>query len=223
MFAPRLEILPPGQQWLWPRLSVFSDEGMVLYGGTAIALRLGHRISEDFDFFSERVLDKAAVRKALHGLDYEVLQDVENTYTLLIAASTPDGWVKLSCFGGLGFGRFGEPEIAAGSAVVVASPDDLLATKLAAVMVRIQSKDYRDIAALLRAGVSLARGLAIAAGMYGAQFAAAQCLKTLTYFHGGDLAELAANDRNTLCAAAAAVGDLPGATRVSSILGIEKG
>jgi hypothetical protein len=26
----------------------------VLYGGTALALRLGHRASEDFDFFSKQ-------------------------------------------------------------------------------------------------------------------------------------------------------------------------
>jgi hypothetical protein len=31
--------------------------GFVLYGGAAIALRLGHRQSVDFDFFSSRPLN----------------------------------------------------------------------------------------------------------------------------------------------------------------------
>lgn len=31
--------------------------GFALYGGTAIALRLGHRTSVDFDFFNDRPLD----------------------------------------------------------------------------------------------------------------------------------------------------------------------
>lgn len=220
MFKPHLHILPPGQRWLWPRLDVFPAAGFVLYGGTAIALRLGHRVSEDFDFFSDRPLDKRWIRGVLSDLKYEVLQDVENTYTMLIAAPSPDTWIKLSCFGGLGCGRFGEPQVATGSAVAVASPDDLLATKLAALVMRVQSKDYRDIAALIRAGTSLARGLSIAAAMHGTPFSIAQCVKTLTYFEGGDLEELPAEDRGVLCAASAAVGDLPPATRLSAALGV---
>ena len=35
---------------LWPDLAEV-PHSFVLYGGTALALRLGHRISEDFDFF----------------------------------------------------------------------------------------------------------------------------------------------------------------------------
>ncbi|WP_373321508.1 nucleotidyl transferase AbiEii/AbiGii toxin family protein [Rivihabitans pingtungensis] len=39
-------------------LAQASKLGFVLYGGTAIALRLGHRESVDFDFFSDRPLDR---------------------------------------------------------------------------------------------------------------------------------------------------------------------
>jgi len=56
MFAPRLNILPPAQRSLWPHL-VQVPGHFVLYGGTAIALRLGHRQSIDFDFFSDVDLD----------------------------------------------------------------------------------------------------------------------------------------------------------------------
>lgn len=51
--TPRLDILPPPQRRLWPDLRAAPGLGYVLYGGTAIALRLGHRASIDFDFFDE--------------------------------------------------------------------------------------------------------------------------------------------------------------------------
>lgn len=48
---PRLEILPESQRNLWPQLGLIPEK-FVLYGGTAIALRFGHRESIDFAFFS---------------------------------------------------------------------------------------------------------------------------------------------------------------------------
>ncbi len=45
------EILPAPQKRLWERLGD-TPEGFVLYGGTALALRLEHRESVDFDLFS---------------------------------------------------------------------------------------------------------------------------------------------------------------------------
>jgi len=48
IFKPRLEILPQAQRRLWPELNNAPDLGFSLYGGTAIALRLGHRDSIDY-------------------------------------------------------------------------------------------------------------------------------------------------------------------------------
>lgn len=50
-FEPRLDILPKSQRSLWPELDAVPSD-FVLYGGTGLALQLGHRVSEDFDFFS---------------------------------------------------------------------------------------------------------------------------------------------------------------------------
>ena len=50
-FTPRLDILPPPQRRLWDELAAIPPE-FVLYGGTAIALHLGHRQSVDFDFLA---------------------------------------------------------------------------------------------------------------------------------------------------------------------------
>jgi hypothetical protein len=46
VFSPRLDILPDAQRRLWPELAQ-TPEDFTLYGGTAIALRLGHRQSAD--------------------------------------------------------------------------------------------------------------------------------------------------------------------------------
>ena len=56
-FEPHMEILPKAQRALWGLLAPCVDLGFVLYGGTAIALQLGHRSSVDFDFFSHFPLD----------------------------------------------------------------------------------------------------------------------------------------------------------------------
>ena len=76
VFKPRLDILPPAQLRLWPELRPATGLGFVLYGGTAIALRLGHRISVDFDFFSDQPLDRDALHAAFPFLAQStVLQD----------------------------------------------------------------------------------------------------------------------------------------------------
>jgi len=60
-----MEIMPVAQRQLWLELRPAAQFGFVLYGGTAIALRLGHRTSVDFDFFSENPLNREAIRDAL--------------------------------------------------------------------------------------------------------------------------------------------------------------
>ncbi|MFM1798501.1 MAG: hypothetical protein RLZZ117_779 [Cyanobacteriota bacterium] len=65
---PRLDVLPERQQRLWPSLAGLARAGFVLYGGTAIAFRYGHRVSVDFDFFSDRPLDRQSLSRALPWL-----------------------------------------------------------------------------------------------------------------------------------------------------------
>ena len=77
-----MDILPPSQRQLWPQLQGSVGLGFTLYGGTAIALRLGHRTSVDFDFFSPRPLDRVAMRNAFPFLAKStVLQDQANALT----------------------------------------------------------------------------------------------------------------------------------------------
>jgi len=184
--------------------------GLALYGGTAIALRLGHRQSVDFDFFTERPLDKGALADALpFTAQATVLQDRPNTWTLLVPAGPAGEVVKVSFFGTIGFGRYGEPDWTDDEVLRVASLDDLMATKTKVILQRVEAKDYMDIAAMLRAGVSLESGLAIARQMFGTNFQPSESLKAMTWFEGGDLHLVGEADRSVLVRAASAVGKLP--------------
>jgi len=221
-FTPCLDSLPPAQKRLWPELRNAPVLGFTLYGGTAIALRLGHRTSVDFDFFSEKPLDRNAIKAAFPLMAHATtLQEQDNTWVVLV----PDGdsqreFVKVSFFGSITFGRVGEPDLTEDGVLLVASFDDLMATKLKVVLQRAEAKDYRDVCAMLKAGVSLSRGLASARQLYGPAFQPSESLKALVYFNDGDLKTLAADEKTTLVNAVAAVRELPDmALRSTSLIG----
>ena len=167
-----------------PNCVPLSNSVLDLYGGTAIALRLGHRSSVDFDFFTDQPLNRIAIHTAFPFLDRSlVLQDQPDTFTVVApCGDSRDHPVKISFFGALGFGRVGEPEWTHDRVLQVASPDDLMATKLKVLLQRVEAKDYQDIAALIKAGVSLGRGLAAARTMYGHNFQArVKAFKAIAY------------------------------------------
>jgi hypothetical protein len=165
VFPPHLAILPPEQQGVWPHLAPLQALGFVLYGGTAIALRLGHRLSIDFDFFNDQPLNQKLLLQYLPLLTAaQTIQDGPNTWTVqVVSPNTPPGsggrFVKISFFGGIDVGRLGEPETTSDGVLAVASPEDLLAHKLKVMLQRIEAKDYRDVAAFLRSGIPLELGL----------------------------------------------------------------
>jgi hypothetical protein len=214
-FSPHFEILPETQLRLWPKLRAAADLGFALYGGTAVALRLGHRTSVDFDFFTDRTLDRTELTYKFPFLQHsQVLQDGRDTFTALASLDEPnhspgDRSVKLSFFGSISFGRVADPQWTSDGVAQVASFDDLLATKVKVLLQRVESKDYVDVAALLRAGVSLDRGLAAARVMFAPTFQPSECLKALVYFDGGDLDTLTSSTRELLIEAASSVRDLP--------------
>lgn len=178
-------VLPPSQLALWDGALCTLPPGWVLYGGTAIALHLGHRQSVDFDFFSAEPLNRAALRRACPLLvEAKTLQDEPDTLTVVVENSGDP--VKLSFFGGIDFGRVGDPVRTPGH-VLVASTIDLLGTKLATVTQRIEARDYVDIAALLQSGLSINEGVAAMLGLYGTQASGLQSVKTLTWYRDGGL------------------------------------
>lgn len=201
-FVPKLEILPAPQRALWPELKQVPGQ-FVLYGGTALALRLGHRQSVDFDFFSsarvdgERLLDTLPL---LRGC--QVRQAAENTLTVLVKRE--GGEVFLTFIGGLPWQRVGQPDQTEDGILRAASLLDLAATKMRVIWARNEAKDFLDIYALLKNGMTLNDALGAAIAVYGEQFEPMVSLKSLTHFVGGDLASLSEEVKNTLRKAAAA-------------------
>lgn len=215
-FRPHMEILPLAQQRLWPELRQASALGFTLYGGTAVALRLGHRSSVDFDFFSGTPLDRSAIKAAFPFVARSTtLQDQDDAWVLL-AGNTAQEYVKVSFFSKAKLGRVGEPDSTEDGVLEVASFDDLMATKLKVILQRAEAKDYRNIAAMLRAGISVPRGLAAASTLFGPNFQPSESLKALVHFNDGDLDTLTNAEKNTLIDTVKAVrGDLPEMPRLS--------
>ncbi len=148
---PKFDVLLVAQQQIWNDLSAAPRLGFVLYGGTAIALHLGHRRSIDFDFFRSEPLDNHQVHAEFAFVrEAAVLQDTPDT--LVVLAEMPAGLVKISFFGSMGFGRVNDPLLTRDGVLLVASLDDLMATMLKATLDRAEAKDYRDIAELISAG-----------------------------------------------------------------------
>jgi Nucleotidyl transferase AbiEii toxin, Type IV TA system len=205
-FRPRIESLPKAQQEIWPQLAAAARLSFVLYGGTAVALLLGHRVSVDFDFFSSSLLDKKKIEASFafvrHG---KIIQEDENT--LVVVAEMPSGPVKVSFFGGIAIGRLNAPLQTEDSVLLVASPEDLLATKLKAILDRAEAKDYRDISAMIESGTSLERSLAAFSKMYGRD--PALPLRAIGFFKDGDLPSLPQRDQEVLKAARDRVSEIP--------------
>ena len=196
VFVPRLDILPPAQQRLWPELAGTPDH-FVLYGGTAIALRLGHRQSVDFDFFSPRSFQPHSL---LENLPYlrgaEIRKSSADTLTVTVDRNGP---IQLFFFGGLDLGQVAAAEIADGPGILAASLLDLAGTKAAVVTQRAEVRHYLDIHALLTmAGISLPAMLAAGKAIYGSAFNPLVGLKAISYHGDPGLAALPQDVRRAL-------------------------
>jgi len=220
VFDPLLSNLPRAQQAVWPSLHCAQELGFVLYGGTAVALQLGHRVSVDFDFFSDRPFAPEALRKALPVLkNAQTLDASADTLTVSLVPTGEEDPVKLSFFGGIGFGRVGTPLQSRDGVLWVASLLDLMATKLKVLHDRISAKDYIDLAAMIEHGVPLTQAMAAARTLYGPAFETAVTLRAMTWFTGGDMDLLSTHQRHVLVHAAAGFqGPLPVVERLDDRL-----
>jgi hypothetical protein len=202
-FTPRLDILPAPQRRLWNDLAEIPHE-FVLYGGTAVALHLGHRESVDFDFFGNRPLDPAKLTLAIPLLaSATVTQREPNTLSCTVDRG---GVIKLSFFGLPGVPRLQPPLVAPDNGLQIASLLDLAGMKASVVQMRAEAKDYIDIDAILTDGrIDLPMALAAAKAIYGTSFNPQITLKSLTYFDDGNVKKLPQDARDRLVRAVRAV------------------
>ncbi len=187
-FEPKLGMLPPPQRQLWDGLKAVPQE-FVLYGGTALALQLGHRTSVDFDFFGNHAFDPLRLAAALPFLSgATITQQEPSTLSAVVERGGP---VHVSFFGVPGVQRLRGPLVSPDNGVRVASLLDLAGTKAAVVQQRAEAKDYLDIEAILRDGrIDLLMALAAARAIYGPTFNPQITLKALSFFGDGNLSRL---------------------------------
>ena len=149
--------------------------GWVLAGGTGLALQLGHRISEDFDFFRTSGMDTAALFERLSDTGRcEALQYGERTLSVLLKG------VQMSFF------QIDFPflfETAPYRFFGVADRRDIALMKLLALNNRGSRKDFVDLYEILHAGEVLKDYLEMLPRKYGAgRLNPNQVIMSLTYF-----------------------------------------
>lgn len=173
------KVLPRGSRDLLAALGAppkgSALQGWVLAGGTGLALQLGHRLSEDFDFFRDDPVDFAGLHEALRGIgSCETLQQEEGTLTVLLAG------IKLSFF------HVPDPFLFPTLPYRffrVADLRDIALMKLVALVNRGSRKDLADVYCILRRNVDLQECLGLLPRKYGeGRVSDYQVLKSLTWF-----------------------------------------
>ena len=153
-----------------------------------MALRLGHRQSVDFDFFSSDSFNPGDLYKRIPYLKgAEKSQVSKNTLTCLVKKQNETA--KVSFFGSLSFARLSSPDVISNPNISIASLADLSATKIHVIQDRAEIKDYMDIAELLKQ-LSLELMLANAIAVFGKEFNPLLSLKALVYYQDGNLPQL---------------------------------
>ncbi len=187
-FTPRVDILPEAQRRLWPELGDTPRE-FTLYGGTAIALRLGHRQSIDFDFFTRTPFEPDTLLKDIPYLKGAVVR--HSSPNTLIATVDRGGPVQVSFFGGLNLGQVEAPDVIKDPDLAIASLIDLAGTKAKVIIQRVEPRDYIDIDALMtKGGIPLANMLAAASVVFGPQLNPLDALRAIAYHEDLGLADL---------------------------------
>lgn len=124
-------------------LSTFLDISYYLAGGTALALRIGHRRSVDLDYFTPQAIDTTLLKSTLmeHVPEMSVTFEEKNTLWVDIKG------VKVSFIS-----RFEKllDEVERVEEFPLASPRDITVMKLNALCGRDEYKDYFDIACLAK-------------------------------------------------------------------------
>lgn len=128
----------------FPEMSIFS-----LVGGSALSLQLGHRKSDDLDFFTDRSFDIFELKNEIVAYNSKVVFLNETRQGISFSLPLPDNsgdTRKLDIYNWAV--RFIRPPLVE-DGIRLASLEDIAAFKLDAICHRKEKKDYVDIAVLL--------------------------------------------------------------------------
>ena len=142
--------------------NIAASERFILAGGTALALQIGHRISEDLDFFTEKTFSTDNIFQKIKraGLAPAILQEEEGTLVLIVNntkvtpfskgaglplprnIATESGGIKVSFF------RYAYPfieETTPFRGIHLANVVDIASMKVIAISQRGAKRDFIDL------------------------------------------------------------------------------
>ncbi|MYB24217.1 MAG: nucleotidyl transferase AbiEii/AbiGii toxin family protein [Acidimicrobiia bacterium] len=158
------DLLPEGTVEAWPKVAEALPAGAVLMGGTALAVWLRHRRSEDLDFFAPDLFDGAAIATALS----EAGEFAPTSVSDRMIRGTFDA-VKLDVVASPGEFTLGPSRVVEG--LKVGSLEDITAAKFKAITDRRQLRDFIDVMCVERdAGVAVEQGLILYCRKHGVSF-----------------------------------------------------
>lgn len=152
--ATRTRFMDEGMRELWNRMSELPGE-LRLYGGTALALYLDHRVSTDFDFATPQPAVDLDLARRIPWLSGARLSGGAGMVDATIECGRPIR-VTLMETGAM----VPDPEeapIRAPNGVMVAHPKDLVRAKLEACLTRDAARDFIDVAHCARVWPKLTR------------------------------------------------------------------
>lgn len=166
------DLLAPALRGLWPVASLVAEgvEGRLM-GGTALALHLRHRSSEDIDIMTLEPFDGRNVRsmvedrmRSVRPDDYwrvcEVIEARDNGYCAVIDGVRFDVFLAVGSAGSRASDMRWLQEPTCIDGMSVGSVPDILAAKLAAAADRKKLRDFIDLAAIDRdSGYTLEDGI----------------------------------------------------------------
>jgi predicted nucleotidyltransferase component of viral defense system len=125
-------------------MSMQELEHFSLVGGTALALRFGHRISDDIDLFIEQDFDKEIVlaylrQKFKERFLYEERRNTLGIFCFIGGIKVDLVKHKYACIS----------PIASEDGIRIYGLEDIIAMKIATILRRAKKKDFWDIAELL--------------------------------------------------------------------------
>lgn len=215
---PHLDRLAPAQRDLWPVLSQVPRD-CILYGDTALSLRLDHAPAPpSFEFKTARSFlphDLVAKTPFLQGAKF--LESGPNFLKAQI--ETLRGPVDLTFEGDCKLREIQAPERTPNNRLAVASLPDLAAVKIIDLPQRDHVRDYQDVAELINKGISVEQmtsdATAITRGKFGKEQATA-AVKALTDFSGRKVNAIPESTKELLSYAAVQAGARSYTTRLHS-------
>lgn len=185
MLLPYLDILDPERQKVFKLLRHFSRT-FVLAGGTAIMLQIGHRLSYDFDCFSEKPLPRNTDKMAydIFGKEITIRFQIRDQITLVTPTSVE---ITFVCHPYKPLEKVIETD-----SIPLFHLDDLAANKAMTIGKRGAWRDYVDIFFLLREKLySIETLITLAKQKFAGMFSERLFLGQLAYFNDLDIAATA--------------------------------